>query len=534
MSQNKRLIAKIVDGENVIMTIDNNMLSCEFGSLDRGSITDVVDWGIYANRGSLSFIDNTGYFQNKNINEMPILGYTVKFYISCKQKETLISTFKIESASRTDETKEVSLQLVGKIIDMQNNNSNKSFFQLVVISAKDLSNALNEIANWDKYFRLNEGDDLKNYQNTIIFCPYVEKGTAWDIFTKICQASMSRIYEDENGDAIISGSFPKRTPIEIKPNNILDITNYSFVRVFNTSIDYSNIEVKTESLLEDFVKTIYINYGEDGLTPLSVSDGEVTFYDSGYVTPSIMCDIKVDGESKHNITKGLFLNGYVQLTETLEEAYQDVGTYNVLKTFSSEPRVKGEFDIKYEDPKSFTIRINGLEIYKYFGDASKKSRRTNQIDLRINTDYAIDHGTETIKNINNTEYPIVSIQSNDLIQSNSYYINDDGSHTNHAEHILQEVSRRYSKGIECFEIDCLFNDYYDENGNKVFDREDLSNHFKKYDVIIPYVKKRGQVVPFRTNADGTPKKFRIIGISYSYDGLLKQKLSVQEERYDVD
>jgi hypothetical protein len=46
--------------------------------------------------------------------------------------------------------------------------------------------------------------------------------------------------------------------------------------------------------------------------------------------------------------------------------------------------------------------------------------------------------------------------------------------------------------------------------------------------------KKGEKVPLRKNEDGTPKKFRIIGISYSYDGLLKQKLSVQEERYDVD
>ena len=80
----------------------------------------------------------------------------------------------------------------------------------------------------------------------------------------------------------------------------------------------------------------------------------------------------------------------------------------------------------------------------------------------------------------------------------------------------------------------MFNDYCDVNGNKVFDTNDLSAHFKKYDVIIPYVMKKGKTVPLRINEDGTPKQFRIIGISYSYDGLLKQKLSIQEDRYDVD
>ena len=57
MATNKRLIAKLKDGDNVIMTIDSNMLSCEFGALDRGNLTDIVNWGIYANRGSVSFVD---------------------------------------------------------------------------------------------------------------------------------------------------------------------------------------------------------------------------------------------------------------------------------------------------------------------------------------------------------------------------------------------------------------------------------------------------------------------------------------------
>jgi hypothetical protein len=126
-----------------------------------------------------------------------------------------------------------------------------------------------------------------------------------------------------------------------------------------------------------------------------------------------------------------------------------------------------------------------------------------------------------------------NIQSNDLIQDGSYLF-DSTNQLSLGDYILQEVSRRYSHGIECFEIECLFNDYYNENGELVFSKSDLSQHFNKYDVIIPYTVKRGKTVPLRKNSDGTPKKFRIIGISYSYDGLLKQKLSVQEERYDID
>ena len=149
-------------------------------------------------------------------------------------------------------------------------------------------------------------------------------------------------------------------------------------------------------------------------------------------------------------------------------------------------------------------------------------------------DYFIDGDQLESNNITNAIEDIYKIPSSDLVQENSYYLEDSGDKIHLGEYILRETNRRYGNGIECFEIECLFNDYYDENGNKVFSKDDLSTHFKKYDVIIPYVKKRGQTVPLRVNEDGTPKKFRIIGISYSYDGFLKQKLSVQEERYDID
>jgi hypothetical protein len=135
---------------------------------------------------------------------------------------------------------------------------------------------------------------------------------------------------------------------------------------------------------------------------------------------------------------------------------------------------------------------------------------------------------------NNENEEILEIPSNDLVQTRSRFVRDEGSPNSLAHHVLQETNRRYHNGIACFEIECLFNDYYDENGQLVFARDFLLNHFEKYDIIIPYIMKGGRKVPLRTTADGEPKKFRVIGISYSYDGLLKQRLQVQEERYDID
>ena len=99
MSKNKRIIAKIIDGNTIVMTIDQNLISAEFGALDRGSLTTVADWGIYVNRGSLTFIDNTGFFNNSTVNSPEIANYIVKFYLAYRDQENLIAAFKVQSVS---------------------------------------------------------------------------------------------------------------------------------------------------------------------------------------------------------------------------------------------------------------------------------------------------------------------------------------------------------------------------------------------------------------------------------------------------
>ena len=80
-------------------------------------------------------------------------------------------------------------------------------------------------------------------------------------------------------------------------------------------------------------------------------------------------------------------------------------------------------------------------------------------------------------------------------------------------------------------MECLFNDYYDEQGNLALNGNELE-HFERYDKIVPYVIRQGNRVPFRTDENGNAKVFRIIGIEYVYDGLLRQKLYLHEDMYD--
>lgn len=535
MQKNKRLIAKIFNGDKVVMTIDRNMLSCEFGALDRGNLTDVVNWGIYANRGSISFIDNIGYFNNQNVNSTDIKKYIVKFYLA-KNQETLIATFKVDNVDFDDETRRVDIQLIGKVIELQRKPSvhldfgNKELFPFSTTSAKYLL-GLSEDATDPSYsgyypsYDLILGEDSKRIESTFIYCPYLPFGNVWDKFRKICQATMSRVIEDENGDPIITGERPSRTPIIVRPKNIISISKSDFVKVKNPSIDLTNRTRYENKKVEQISKQIFLNYDEDG-EPLSISG--VGGYDFGETESDVSGSYsyrEANINYKSNIPYKTKSVSYSLKTENwdIEVEGKKTGSYST-ESAPEQEVIGGEYD---------TLFLS--DSFNFFVSYTGQDRRLLSVDYSFNLDYFEDGTNKTKSKITDVdEEDTLKIDSNDFIQTLSYYKSDDGKESYLGDYILDEVSRRYSNGIECFEIECLFNDYYDVNGNKVFDTNDLSNHFEKYDVIIPYVMKKGKTVPLRVNEDEKPKLFRIIGISYSYDGLLKQKLSVQEERYDVD
>lgn len=539
MGGNKRLIAKIMYGDTLVMTIDQNLISAEFGALDRGSLTSVAEWGIYVNRGSLSFVDNSGFFNNDTTNNAELFGYTIKFYLANRTSETLIATFKIESASFDDETRTVTAQCVSRLGELQRT---KDLLGTGIYGGTDALTLLNVTL-----YRINDSMPVSIYPDqkgssdlakTSIHAPYLLGGeSAWSHINNICQATMSRVFDDENGNGVIAGAFPNKTPIAVMPKNILDIPSNDFVIVRNCAIEEATID-KKDGQLTDSHTTFLVSRDQDTKDIISISNSDYT----------------INKRAEHDVTASISATidtPYILPTMTTP---QDVGTPGSPPTswFSILAEVRGD---AYEGDKQYNFgRVNigyGLSITQIVGSYAGLTYTVpvdsifpnvisgntaylyaTSIEVDLVGKHFINKGTERKQITKDNSAEFFEISSNDLIQKNSYVRNGDGSTTALADYILQEVSSRYGKGIECFEIECLFNDYYNENGVKVFDSGDISQHFKKYDVIIPYVQKNGRVMPLRTNENGEPKKFRIIGISYLYDGLLRQKLQVQEERYD--
>lgn len=98
--------------------------------------------------------------------------------------------------------------------------------------------------------------------------------------------------------------------------------------------------------------------------------------------------------------------------------------------------------------------------------------------------------------------------------------------------VLTSVFSKYKNGKEVYEIKCSIADYYDTDGNLIIspNNSNFSATFEMHTIVEPYVFTSGGEVPLSTKADGTPKRFEIIGIDYSYSGVAWQKLIIQESK----
>lgn len=121
----------------------------------------------------------------------------------------------------------------------------------------------------------------------------------------------------------------------------------------------------------------------------------------------------------------------------------------------------------------------------------------------------------------------IYLPTNELVQE----INTiGGGNTELYKYIVNKVSEKYSNGKEVYTIKCSIAEYYSMDGSLAIslDNDLLPSNFEKYDIVEPYVFTSNGEEPLSVNADGVPKRFEIIGIDYSYKGVVWQELTIQE------
>lgn len=127
--------------------------------------------------------------------------------------------------------------------------------------------------------------------------------------------------------------------------------------------------------------------------------------------------------------------------------------------------------------------------------------------------------------VNNT----LKLPTNELIQGGNYYVNDS---KNYSDKFITEVYEKYKNGKETATLLCLVGKYYDLEGNLVVDADNADESIppllKKYDLVVPYIHTSNGEVPLSTDKDGNAKQFQIIGVNFSYRGIARQEIVIQE------
>lgn len=115
------------------------------------------------------------------------------------------------------------------------------------------------------------------------------------------------------------------------------------------------------------------------------------------------------------------------------------------------------------------------------------------------------------------------------------YIQNESSKVQLAEWLVNRAYENYKEGIETATIRCSLVDYYNSDGaleisptNYSADNADTRMMFSVGDIVIPYVATPNGDRPMSSNPDGTPKEFRVTGVTLISDGAVWQELQLQE------
>lgn len=186
-----------------------NLISISCPMKDR-SDDEQPSYGLISNTGEISVIDST--LEIKDYAHMGLLTSDLKVKIVLENtisgKKEVISNLKTEKWSYDNINREVTIELKDDIEQLQN------------ISTDGFNLSSSQMTLWYIFIALiDQNPMLKNYHFNIldsafeilnsITCqhPYLNKGTAWEQLTKLCNIAGLHIYEDVNHDFVINSDF---------------------------------------------------------------------------------------------------------------------------------------------------------------------------------------------------------------------------------------------------------------------------------------------------------------------------------------
>ena len=511
--------------------VRNNIIQVDFEAYDRGMLEGIVEYGVFANRGTVSFFDyeNAFFELNKQINSGSIDIASLECYIwlSSNFRSKGIGAFSVDSYTYNEDTKEVIIQLKDPLLRWQDIPTLRHFIFNTTSLFDIFITYIEEYATLDYNVTESARGVLEDIQ---IYCPDIEADTLWGVMTKICEASGCRIYTNADGIPEISfDSSLKTSDIVIRPYHILSINNK--VARYKAKIENPAITVKQRTKQTDVVVSDTVTFQAFEWLGATSNRGYYVGYDK---TRNPNADIEEHGDNTLNLygatarinfsPKGIVYRakkahsfGYKYFFPKpaipVEASYLESDNAEVPYTLISH---------EISDNK-ITAALFSLGLLQWSTTNHDGYLYAQTATYLVGDNYFDD---DDIVTMFDDEKTANILNSNNLMQKKNTWEGAD-----YSEYFTLHVANRFLYGVECCEMECILNDYYDDNGNLILDASGYNKEpqiFSKYDVVVPYVIRKGIEVPYRTSNDGTPMRFLVTGIKYSYNGFLRQTLRLME------
>lgn len=516
----RRLIAEIRNDDQVLISLDSEVTMISFSALDRANVSDTVNWGCFSNKGEIEFFDSQDNFKSI-IESYPDV--TVRIYYTSKEIESVLATFFIGDYEYNDDLKKVVLHLKDALIDYQEQNVDE-YYEFDPKSLHDIwLDAYNGVS-----LSVGVGNKMRN---TTVAIPYLKQDNKWRNIDKLCQAAMARCFCDPYGEPIISDETSYYTQhIRINPSNILSIENKTsnkttkidnvllrapvyngkFGTIASGQFDwYDVIGSNYVSSSNKYIKAVWQNYDGTGRNERWAYFGGIIYKDKSNVFKAEAAEVIT--------TTSRFGDGSDIETQKTNIPINVINARPDTPLDRTTPYVvdEGEYFYAYYNSHSAIGAISQNDP-NYVGTYC-----VNGGTINVYGNYFTENGEEIF---GDTGENAVQLEGNELIQFESLF---DSKYL--AQHIIDTVKSKYSNGVECVVMEVTPSMYFG-TGGAIIAPESSRPLFGKYDIVVPYVIRHGKEQPYSTNADGSAKSFKIVGIEYSYKGFLRQKLHLQENK----
>lgn len=507
---------------------EGQIISADIDHLSRGNLSDIGFCGVYSNRGRISFIDKGKLFKIKeregDLLSSPIL---VSFY------GTLVATFYIEDYEYDDETLLVELQLKDELLSF----NDKEITGAKVFETKTLEDVLRRQTSL-----VSSRTDLRDIK---IYCPYVSKTTLWDFVNKVCEASSSFCICNERGSATIypRGVSSGNVEIPIYPKNIYKIIDHvkkektvvSSLNISALKIDKYSKRIPSNVPEVDVFDVSFEGYEANPSTGMQESlfiqglrrspkkeGASIEITDDEYDNPMTYREIKISSTftAKDNITvHSVSLENPIDIFLRFIEA-QKVSASDVFPSviFNQGAVAAPKESLGYverlisSDGKQVTLTpTQSFIVLAVPENVAVSSAIVYGIYCYAYGDYFENNGEEqTHYSLSSAKGEEKTIRGNELIQTQSTW---EGNSLSTA--IYNKFST-YGDGRECVVLECDF--------------LPSKTPLKIGDTVCPYVIRNGKTVPFLSSEtdDVDPRDFLVVGVKYTYNGVPKQQLYLQE------